>query len=77
MNDQDLPVELFDALAADDEARAAWQQAPIEIRLLYVEYVRKPWSHRMRRALAADTATWAKSGRLTSYIQRPTRPTLR
>jgi len=40
---------------------------------LYVENVRKPWSHRMRRALAADTAAWAKAGRLTSNIQRPTK----
>ncbi len=25
----------------------------------------------MRQSLAADTAAWAKAGRLTSYIQRP------
>lgn len=38
---------------------------------LYVAYVRRPWSRRMRRVLAADTAAWARAGELSSHIQRP------
>jgi len=71
VNEQDLPVELVDALAADAEARAAWEQTPDDVRRLYVDYVRRPWSRRMRRVLAADTAAWARAGELSSHIQRP------
>lgn len=73
MEDQDLPVELLEALAADDEARSAWEQTPVDVQLIYVSYVRKPWSGRLRRLLAADTAQWAKAGRLTGYIQHPSK----
>lgn len=31
VEDQDSPVELVDALAADDEARAAWEQTPVDV----------------------------------------------
>lgn len=72
MNERDLPVELVDALAADAEARVGWEQAADDVRRLYIDYVRKPWSRRMRRVLAADTAAWARAGQLTSHIQRPT-----
>ncbi len=71
MNDQDLPVELRDALDADEEARGAWEEATDDVQRLYINYVRKPWSRRMRRVLAADTAAWATAGELTTHIQRP------
>ncbi len=67
----EMPVEFVDALAADEAARSAWEQAPVEVRQIYARYVAKPWSRRMRQSLAAETAAWAKAGRLTSYIQRP------
>ncbi len=63
----EMPVEFVDALAADEAARSAWEQ----VRQIYARYVAKPWSRRMRQSLAAETAAWAKAGRLTSYIQRP------
>ena len=71
MKDLALPVELTAALAADPGAQAAWDQTPYDIRWVYVGWVSKPRSRRLRRALAADTASWAKSGPLTERIQKP------
>lgn len=67
----ELPVELRDALAADEAASAAWEQATVDVRRLYIDYVRRPWSRQMRRVLEADTAAWAKEGELASHIRRP------
>ncbi len=44
------------------------EQTADDVQRLYVSYVRRPWSRRMRRVLAADTAAWAKAGLLASHI---------
>ncbi len=67
-----LPAELAAALDADAEALTGWEQSPPDVRLLYVEWIDSARSRRMRRAMAADTAAWAKGGHLQRQLQRPT-----
>jgi len=67
-----LPAELAAALDADGDARTGWEQTPPDVRLLYVDWIASARSRRTRRAMAADTATWAKGGHLQGQVQKPT-----